>query len=331
MISDNEKIDIVMPWVDGSDPEWLKEKRIYKPDTSEDGVRFRDWEVLKYWFRGIEKYADWVNKVHFITWGHIPSWLNTDNPKLNIVNHKDYIPAEYLPTFSSHTIELNMHRIDGLADRFVYFNDDIFLCSKTSKEDFFKNGLPCDMAVLFPNHVNGTDNQFDHILLNNAEYFARHFNIKEVIKKDRSKWLNLKYGKSLIKTMVLMLFPDFPGIMMHHQPVSFNKSTLERVWEKDGELLDATCRHRFREATDINQFVFRYDQLGRGEFSPYNVFKRGDYLTIGNGVDYSKVLNSGYKIICLNDTDTTVDFDTEKKRLIAAFEAKFKEKSSFEI
>ena len=114
--------------------------------------------------------------------------------------------------------------------------------------------------------------------------------------------------------MVLMLFPDFPGIMMHHQPVSFNKSTLERVWEKDGELLDATCRHRFREATDINQFVFRYDQLGRGEFSPYNVFKRGDYLTIGNGVDYSKVLNSGYKIICLNDTDTTVDFDTEKKR-----------------
>ena len=118
---------------------------------------------------------------------------------------------------------------------------------------------------------------------------------------------------------------------MHHQPVSFNKSTLERVWKEDGELLDATCRHRFREATDINQFVFRYDQLGRGEFSPYNVFRRGDYLTIGNGVDYSKALNSGYKIICLNDADSTVDFDKEKKRLIAAFEAKFKEKSSFEI
>ena len=122
-----EKIDFVIPWVDGSDPEWLAEKRIYKPDMPDDAVRYRDWDILRYWFRGVEKYAPWVNKIHFITWGHLPEWMNPECKKLNIVNHRDYIPEKYLPTFSSHTIELNIHRIKGLSQQFIYFNDDTIL------------------------------------------------------------------------------------------------------------------------------------------------------------------------------------------------------------
>ncbi|WP_331836427.1 hypothetical protein [Erysipelothrix piscisicarius] len=69
----------------------------------------------------------WVNNVYLITYGHLPDFLNVDHPKLKIINHTDYIPSDYLPTFSSHTIELNMHRIEGLSEHFVYFNDDMFL------------------------------------------------------------------------------------------------------------------------------------------------------------------------------------------------------------
>lgn len=66
---------------------------------------------LKYWFRGVEKYAPWVHKIYFVTCGQKPDWLNENHDKLVLVNHEDYIPHEYLPTFSSHTIELNFHRI----------------------------------------------------------------------------------------------------------------------------------------------------------------------------------------------------------------------------
>ena len=91
----NQKIDFVIMWVDGSDPAWLEEKNKYlekKIDTSNAINRYRDMGLLKYWFRGVEKLTPWVNKVHFVTWGHIPSWLNTNNPKLNIVKHEDFIP-----------------------------------------------------------------------------------------------------------------------------------------------------------------------------------------------------------------------------------------------
>ena len=94
-MSHNEeyKIDFVLPWVDGNDVEWQKDKAKYSgmKFSDESVARFRDWDNLQYIFRGIEKFTPWVNKVHFITYGHLPKWLNTENPKLNIVCHKDFI------------------------------------------------------------------------------------------------------------------------------------------------------------------------------------------------------------------------------------------------
>lgn len=94
--------------------------------------------ILQYWFRGVEKFAPWVNRIYFVTWGHIPSWLNLSHPKLKVVRHEEFIPTDYLPTFSSHPIELNLHRIKGLSERFVYFNDDTFLIRPVLQEDFFQ-------------------------------------------------------------------------------------------------------------------------------------------------------------------------------------------------
>ena len=117
-------IDFVILWVDGNDPKWQSEKATYDSNINDDSnsaSRYRDWGLLPYWFRGVEKFTPWVNKIHFVTWGHVPEFLNLNNPKLNIVNHKDFIPEEYLPTFSSHAIELNIHRIPGLSEKFIYF------------------------------------------------------------------------------------------------------------------------------------------------------------------------------------------------------------------
>jgi hypothetical protein len=101
---------------------------------------------MKYFFRGVEKFAPWVNNVFFVTFGHYPTWLNLKHPKLKFIKHEDYIPKRYLPTFNSHTIELNYHRINELSNHFVYFNDDMFIINHMNQSDFFENGVPKHIA-----------------------------------------------------------------------------------------------------------------------------------------------------------------------------------------
>lgn len=147
-----DKIDAVVLWVDNQDVEWQQQKQKYQaiesdlPDAGEN--RYRDWGIFQYWFRGIEINAPWVNKVYLVTCGHVPEWLNLKHPKLVIVNHADFMPREYLPTFNANSIELNIHRIKGLSEKFIYFNDDMFIMNKTKKEDFFVDGKPCLVAGL---------------------------------------------------------------------------------------------------------------------------------------------------------------------------------------
>lgn len=172
-------------WVDGNDEKWQKERNKYskKIDEVNNESRFRDWELLRYWFRGVEKYASWVNKIYFVTWGHIPSWLNTDNEKIVIVNHNDFIPDKYLPTFNSHTIELNLNKIEELSEYFVLFNDDTFITNYVRKEDFFKNNLPCETAVLNPIIALGSDH-FSNISVNNLTVINNNFNKRNTIKQN---------------------------------------------------------------------------------------------------------------------------------------------------
>ncbi|WP_029233681.1 stealth family protein [Butyrivibrio sp. VCB2006] len=146
-----DKIDLIVPWVDGNDPKWLEEKRKYDgsviDDNSNSSQRYRDWDLMRYFFRGIDKNMPWINKVFFVTWGHVPDWLDVDSPRLRIVKHTDYIPEKYLPTFNSNVIELNYHRIEDLSENFILFNDDCFAVDQVKPEFFFKNGKPCDMLV----------------------------------------------------------------------------------------------------------------------------------------------------------------------------------------
>lgn len=259
-------IDIVVMWVDGSDPAWLKEKAKYSVNADADGsiYRYRDWGLLRYWFRGIDKFAPWVRKVHFVTWGHVPDWLDTSNPKLNIVKHEDFIPKKYLPTFSANTIENNIHRIKGLAEKFVLFNDDLYLIDKTTPEDFFKNDLPMDTIALNVScpQKSLVSRFFD---INNTAIINDHFNFHESLKMNKKKWFNLKNGfGALARYIVLKHCPRFPGFWQHHLATSYLKSTFEEVWEKEPQVLNNTCSHKFRESSDVNQWIFKDWQIAKG-------------------------------------------------------------------
>ena len=99
-----EGIDFILPWVDNEDPQWQESLRKWLPADSgafdASAARYRNWHLLRFWFRGVEKYAPWVRKVHLVTCGQKPHCLNYDHPKLHFVNHEDYLPADALPVFN---------------------------------------------------------------------------------------------------------------------------------------------------------------------------------------------------------------------------------------
>ena len=143
-----EPIDFVYTWVDGSDPVWQASFREWShregraiDDTALDPARFHDREELRYSLRSVWSYCGWVRRIHIVTAGQVPDWLLEDD-RVRIVHHDEILPAESLPTFNSHAIESALHRIDGLAEHFVYFNDDMFVGRSLRPEAFFtENGL----------------------------------------------------------------------------------------------------------------------------------------------------------------------------------------------
>lgn len=323
-------MDFVQLWVNNNDVEWQNEFNSYANINGGDkrNVRYRDWENLKYWFRGIEKFAPWVERVHLVTCGHYPDWLNLNCPKLNFVKHSDFIPSVWLPTFNVNTIELNLHRIEGLAEDFVYFNDDLFLIDKVAPKRFFKKGFPCDMAALNPVEAD----QLGHIVLNDLEIINKYFDLHHTIKKYIGKWFNIHNGLNNLRTLALLPWNRFTGIQNPHFPNAFKKSVFQEVWNREKDVLEKTCCSRFREIHNVNQYLFRYWQLVSGTFTPINVLKDSRYFLLedSNVETISHFIKKQSKsIICLNDGELS-DFEWAKKVINGAFEVILPEKSIFE-
>ena len=200
----NEKIDFVVTWVDGNDLKWLEEKKKYEKNArleSNSIIRYRDWELTKYWFRSIEKFAPWVNNIFFVTYGHFPKWLDTSNKKLRIVKHSEFIPNELLPTYNSNTIEMYLNRIEGLEEKFVYFNDDQFLMEEVKPDDFYKKNMPKDALIFNAVSVSKENNIIEHTILNNLELVSKYY---EKNKIRYCKIFNLKYGLNNIRNILLL-------------------------------------------------------------------------------------------------------------------------------
>lgn len=327
------KIDFVITWVDDNDPIWQEAFRAYLPQSQyTDDVRclrYRNWDNLRYLFRGVEKFAPWVNQVHLVTCGHIPDWLNTNAPKLHLVKHSDYIPNEYLPTFNSDTIILNLHRIEELSEQFVFFDDDMFLIDKVESKFFFRNGLPCDKAAFNALSPTGV---FMHNIVNNIEIINTTFNKHKMLCKHPWKWFSHHAGTKLLRTLFLSPWPHFTGFYDPHLPQVFLKSTFEEVWEKNEDILLSTTASRFRSITDVTSWLIRYWQLVKGDFVPLNVNRDGVCFSISDDSldQIVRTIESQKKrIVCLNDGEVS-SFEAAKDRINAAFHKILPEKSSFE-
>nr|WP_201749131.1 stealth family protein [Micromonospora acroterricola] len=140
-------IDVVYTWVDGADPAWLRRRAEvagvpYHAEAA-SAARFLSRDELRYSLRSLHLFAPWVRHVYLVTDDQVPAWLDQSAPGLRVVSHREiFTDPTVLPTYNSHAIESQLHHIDGLAEHFLYFNDDVFLGTEALPQDFFlANGI----------------------------------------------------------------------------------------------------------------------------------------------------------------------------------------------
>lgn len=337
-------IDFVVMWVDGNDLTWQKKMNLYKGTVEQaSATRFRDWDIFKFWFRSVELYAPWVRNVFLITDNQRPSWLNTSHPKLRVIDHKDYIPEEYLPTFNSHTIELNIHRIEGLSEYFVVFNDDTFINAPIPPEYYFKNSLPCDAPFehiftprcYFP-EVDGWG--INIVEFCDTQVINAHFNRNEVTKANPKGWYGSYLGwKYLLQAYMIRFFrrTEFQHFYSPHNERPFLKSIFEEAWKEEGKMLRNSCT-RFRENVSLNLYFMRYWQLASNKFYAANSITQKQVVQLEESnltLLEAKLLDINIKSLCVNDSSLCNydDYMRIKPLVTNLFEKKFPRKSSFEL
>ena len=330
-----DKIDFVVLWVDSADPAWQAQRRQFRPEEENNGNvenRYRDWDLMRYWFRAVEQFAPWVNHVYFVTNGQVPAWLNREHPKLKLVSHREYIPAKYLPTFNSNVIELWLHKIPELSEHFVLFNDDMFLTAPVQPEDFFVSGKPVESALLDQAATATEGDCLPYMLLNNSTVLNRYFSKREVLKKNFWKFFNYKYGTDILRNILLAPFRYFSVFRDPHLPSAYCKKTFTTVWKAEQKALEACSSNRFRSKTDLTHWLMKSWQICEGNFVPRATSWGRHFELWEDDIDMicAALDKQKYRTICVNDSKMDVDFEQIQEKLDAAFHRLLPDTSSFE-
>lgn len=294
-------MDYVITYVNNQDPEWVKQYLKYKSDVPIDGARFRDWGLLKYHLRGIEKNLPWINNVYLVvaSKSQVPEWINTE--KVHIVTHDQIIPKNFLPTFNSTCIEMFLKNIPGLDEYFIYANDDMYPVKPLVLTDYVRDEKPC----------------------------------VHLMKKERSNATS-QFRKVIIGCQNLILddYENYPRPLFQkyyrpeHFPICQTKTAHERVWKNHQEDIFKSIS-RFRDIRNYNQYIFIFDQVFSGESVDIPV--DGKYMDFGSkDMFYIKheIEEPSYKILCVNDNKKAPENAGEEIR--KSFQKLLPQKSKYE-
>lgn len=298
-------IDFVYTWVDGDDEDWLKLREQWKVEegmVTSDGTsvhRFRDRDELRYSLRSAYYFAPFVNKIYIVTNGQVPQWLRS-HPKIKIVTHKEIFPNQrHLPTFNSMAIECHLHKIPGLSENYVYFNDDMFLGRKILPSDLFtKDGK---MKVFFSTTEAAADLPFEGEIGYRAAC------------KNTNILLNGLYGKEKRRHI-------------SHMPYIANKSVVKAIERKFFHLFELVSSHKFRSYNDytitngIIPNVAYYMGKAIKTSIDYKLVAYGKNLA-EDGDKLGRLLKNPCAFFCINDCSP--DDSKEAEALLKWFFSKY--------
>lgn len=264
-------VDLVYTWVHGQDPSHRELRNnwalrygldpvVFNPD-----VRYVEHDELRYSLRSVERFAPWVRRIFLVTPGQTPGWLDASHPKLTLV-HQDAIMAnpDWAPVFNSLAIEAQLHRIPGLAEHFIYCNDDMFLGQPCQKADFFAL-LPGTSPPQIGMRVMLSERDDDWIVPWQsipADRLARLW---------MAQWNNVKFALEVRRPWRKV------RKLTNHQAQSMTRSALAHAAQRLHRDWERTCASKFRGPDDLEFLaVARYLSLGdhsavRG-YLPHQVF-----------------------------------------------------------
>lgn len=291
-------MDIVITYVNGLDPAWQKDYGHYT-NTPILEKRFRNWGTLRYLFRGIEENMPFIRRVHLVVSqeSQVPEWVNRE--QVNVVLHKDIIPEEFLPTFNSNTIEMCLHRIEGLDEEFLYFNDDMFPMLPCEPTDFFRDGKG---VIGMNRHVVAHD--MYKKICRNSDRLARR-----AVGRGARWWF----------------------LRPQHICSPMLKSECEELFAKrKQEILGAMSRVRTEH--NYTQYIYLNYMYLRGKIVPKRISKKHFSLAIASAAKLCEFIkNPSRKMTCINDVYLPEERYVElRKALLDAFKARFPKKSKYE-
>lgn len=315
-----KSIDFVVPIVDSTKESFKSDfkkysilENHYAPDRDEERYSYND-EMLKFMFRSIDKYMNWIGVLHVIVRSDedIPEWL--DRSKVNIIYHSDYIPKQFLPTFNSGTIESFMSNL-LLSENYIYSNDDMIVLNDLKSTDFFKEA----------NLLIGRKNRL--IPVNKLERTTLQF-----FERDET-------CQSFLKMMLMALdekIPFHPFIKLNiireknlyfkcrHIMSPLKLSRIKYLTAKNIKEINNSCT-RFRSNKNIAYWYFTYDQV----FNTQHIDGGFPYSYIGRNTkkeNIKRLLDRNlYKATCINNMS---DFEEMVMGMLRQY---FPNKCSYEL
>ncbi|MFL4474807.1 stealth conserved region 3 domain-containing protein [Paeniglutamicibacter sp. MACA_103] len=282
-----EPIDLVYTWVDGADLGWQRQRRDTQarisgalPPTADDAARYTSHDELRYSLRSAEAFLPWVNHIYVVTAGQRPEWLDEAHPRITLVDHGEiFEDQDALPTFNSHAIESQLHRIPNLAERFIYVNDDVFFGHLLGQQVFYTpTGYP-KFAL--------SDGRFD---LEDTENLPVN-----IAAQNNNRLLEATFGKS-------------SAHKFKHVAHAQLKSTLRTIAQRHPLETGQTARARFRSETDISipSALAHYYGCALGKAFPGEIDYR--YIDLGSEQVHLKLarlfLQKRPQMFCLNEVST---------------------------
>ena len=315
MENNHTAIDLVYLWVDGNDPIWQAKRNAFIGKVAEDSEknckgRYANNDELKYSLRSIELYAPWIRKIFIVTDNQKPEWLNTTHPKIQVVDHTEILPRESLPCFNSSLLEHYIYRIPGLAEHFLFANDDTYLNKEVIPNDFF------------------TSEGFPIIRLKRKPFRKIRWFWRENIRKKPLK----NYSRMVARSSQLVSdkYGHYYTGMPHHNIDAYLKSDYKRwVEEIFRDEFRANNGNRMRSDDDVHRSVLSYAALAekRGKLR-YVTQKESMMVMIHKPRHYERLDKYRPLFFCMNDSEYATDDDRMREK--AYLEKRFPEKSSFE-
>jgi len=313
----NNKIDLVVTWVDSSDKNWRQDYNYWSDIEIKTGIqdksnrqafgeeRTRDWGLFPFWFRCVEKNCPWVNNVFVICQrsSQVPTWLNREHTKLKIIYHDEFIPKELLPTFSIFTIQMFLWNIKELSNNFILCDDDFYFLKPIPEDLFFINNTPVDSWKTKDFNDRPLKTVFDQVMLNTDNFIKKH---------SQEKIYRYEYS---------------------HLPTARRKDIEAKIYDNhSSEILASLIESKFRSKKNLCNLIYTGIMKANNQVIQKDIFKTSQciHVNIQSETTLTELLNKS-QIACVNDTEFIKDFNNEQSYVYNWFYAHFSEKSSFEI